>query len=214
MSVAPLFPEKPVKIVVPTGVSYRKIWEWGKTKVKSSNSPPRVQYLLTDESSCIQLLLLPHHPISIQKEKKKKKHQKGKMLQSAAVWRLMHTADRITKSKYENYCCSPEPPAKSTGPGSGQKSLFRGDVDSNVGWLTVLLGQLHMAMLTHSDMNFEHAMQKRCEQKRKIISQSQNTWLQSLDELNESMHVMQVFFRRKWLSCMLLMPLCWGWAPD
>lgn len=70
------------------------------------------------------------------------------MLQSAAVWRLMHTADRITKSKYENYCCSPEPPAKSTGPGSGQESLFRGDVDSNVGWLTVLLGQLHMAVNT------------------------------------------------------------------
>lgn len=54
------------------------------------------------------------------------------MLQSAVVRRLLHTADRITQSKYENYCCSPEPPAKSTGPGGGQESLFRGDVDSNV----------------------------------------------------------------------------------
>lgn len=164
MSVAPLFPEKPVKIVVPTGVSYRKIWEWGKTKVNSTNSPPWVQYLLMAESSCMQLLLLPHNPISIQKGGGKV-HHKGKMLQSAVVRRLLHTADRITQSKYENYCCSPEPPAKSTGPGSGQESLFRGDVDSNVEWLTLLLGQLHMAVITHSGMSSEHAMQNRCERK-------------------------------------------------
>lgn len=88
------------------------------------------------------------------------------MLQSAAVWRLTHTADRIIKSKYENRCCSPEPSAKSTGPGSGQESLFRGEVDSDVEWLTViLLGKLHMDMITHCDRDFEHAMYTKCETK-------------------------------------------------
>lgn len=80
------------------------------------------------------------------------------MLQSAAVWRLTHTADRITQSEYENPCCSPEPSAKSTGPGSGQSCLFTGEVDSNVEWLTILLGQLHMAMITCCDRNVRTRM--------------------------------------------------------
>lgn len=91
--------------------------------------------------------------------------KKGKMLESAAVWKLTCTADRITKSKYENHCCSQEPLAKSTEPGSGQEILFR-EVDSNVDWLTVLLGQLHVAMITHCDRNFEHAEHTKGEQQR------------------------------------------------
>lgn len=59
------------------------------------------------------------------------KDQKRKMLQSAVLRRLMHNADRITKGKYESHCCSPEH-SVSTGPGSGQKSLCRGDVHNNV----------------------------------------------------------------------------------
>lgn len=58
--------------------------------------------------------------------------KKKEMLQSAAVSRLTLTADRITKSKYENHCCSQEPSAKPTGPGSGLESLFRVEVDSNI----------------------------------------------------------------------------------
>lgn len=171
MSVAPLFPEKPVKIVVPTGVSWREIWQWKESQLNSSDRPLRVKNLLTAENSCIQLLVLPLQPIRIQKRKKKSKGENV----AVSSWRLTCSADRITKSKYENHCCSPEPSAKSTGPGSGQESLLRGDVDSNGEWLTILLGQLHMAVITHCDRNFQHAMYKRCE-KRRI--KSWLTWTQ------------------------------------
>lgn len=45
-------------------------------------SAQQLRQALTAESSCIQLLVLPLQPISIQK--RQKKNQKGKMLQSAA----------------------------------------------------------------------------------------------------------------------------------
>lgn len=134
------------------------------------------------------------------------------MLQSAAVWRLTHTADRITKSKYVNHCCSPEPSAKSTGPGSGQECLFRGEVDSEVEWLTILLGQLRMAMITYCGRNFEHAMYSKCEQVVALNSAgnyvliSKHMTVKSEDLMNclESFQGNQVCFGGRRLSCLVL----------
>lgn len=99
----------------------------------------------------------------------------------------MHTADRITKSKYEkNHCCSPERSIRSTRADGGQEILFRDDTDSNVERLSVLLGMLHMVIITHSDMNFEPIMQMRSEQmilKLCFTRTQQNFFSQHFDEL-------------------------------
>lgn len=40
MSVAPLFPEKPVKMVVPTGVSYKKIYKREEKEKSTARTAP------------------------------------------------------------------------------------------------------------------------------------------------------------------------------
>ena len=77
----------------------------------------------------------------------------------------MHTADRMTKSKYKkNHCCSPERSIRSTKADGGQEILFRDDTFNYVERLSVLLGMPHMAIITHNDMNFDPIMQMRHEQ--------------------------------------------------
>lgn len=96
MSVAPLFPEKPVKIVVPTGVSCRaetpECREEGKRKGEKKIKPKsqQLQQPPCEYNNGRELMHTSHYcchasPLVYNKDIKKEQHQKkGKTLQSAA----------------------------------------------------------------------------------------------------------------------------------
>lgn len=126
------------------------------------------------------------------------------MLQSAAVWRLMHTADRITKSKNENHCCSPEPPAKSTGPANEQECLFGGEVDSMSTSMThytigaAAYGYNKTLWQEFRKCNVHHELSIYDP----LISTNATAESEDLMNCHESLQVMQVCFGGKRLSCL------------
>ena len=104
--------------------SFQLVWAGGKYEEKSQRlhrSPVNTTSTYSRESPCTYSAPLAY-------PKKKERNLKIKLVKRCSQQQtegVLHTADKITKSKYENHCCSPEPPAKSTGPGSGQSRLFR-----------------------------------------------------------------------------------------
>lgn len=136
------------------------------------------------------------------------------MLQSAAVWRLTHTADRITKSKYENHCCSPEPSVHRTRQWAGELVQGRSWQEcrmthytvgaaaygcGNTLWQDFVTRNVHKVWTTKTKVVVVESSA------RNYLQISKHT-VKSVDLINclELLQVMQVCFKGKKLPCLFL----------